>query len=141
MTDSILGASPSLATYVVVHQHHHFGWTMNTHTALSAEEAMRKDVLRYHPWLPQYGHRLSFSEGRYRVEYDGEPYPRAYFHTPAWAKMGDYWFGGRLHIGQADDCEKCGGTGVNHYNPFFECWKCGDGKTKGKSSGKARAAG
>ena len=143
MTNSTPGASssssPTNTKPYVVHQHHHYGWTMNTHLAGSPEEAMRNDLLKYHPWLSEYGHKVSFSDGRYKVEYAGEPYPRAYYTTPSWARMGDYWFGERIHIGSPDDCNKCGGTGVNHYYPWRQCWACGNGETKGKSSGKKKA--
>jgi hypothetical protein len=139
MADSAQGASPSFAHFTV-HQHHHFGWTMNSYSAVSPEAAMRQDILRYHPWLPDFGYRLAFKDGRYSVEYAGEPYPPAYFNTPAWARMGSFWFGERIHIGSADDCNKCGGTGVNHYYSWRQCWACGNGEAKGKSSGKRKAA-
>ena len=35
------------------------------------------------------------------------------------------------------DCPKCGGTGINHYYSWKECWSCGDDKKDGKSSGKS----
>jgi hypothetical protein len=131
--------SPPMAKFVV-HQHHHYGWTKNVHITASFEEAARADIYKYHPWLKDYGHTISFTNGDYEVKYNGEPYPPAYHNTPAWASMDDHWFGERLHQGAIDDCDKCGGTGVNHYYSWRQCWACGDKDKDGKSSGKQKVA-
>ena len=48
-----------------------------------------------------------------------------------------------MHLGKEDDCDKCGGTGVNQYWSDRQCWKCGEkdpsskfGYAKGKGTGK-----
>lgn len=134
-----------MAEYVI-HQHHHYGWTMNTYEADSAEEAMMMDLLKSHEWLPEYGHKVEFipDKQRYAVYFDGPPYPGAF--RGIFAYDGGYWFGDQMRIGAPDDCAECGGTGVNHYNPFCKCWKCDDidktrkyapHDTPGVGSGKA----
>jgi len=120
----------------VVHQHTHAGWYKHTHEAADANAAMYADLLRNHPWLRKYGHKAVFEEGRYVIQYNGEPFPPCYQGEKDF--MFPNWFGDRIHIGEPDDCAKCGGTGVNHYNPFRQCWECGDQELRGTSTGKIK---
>jgi len=119
----------------VVCQHHHYGWTKNTHEAATEKDAMLADILKYHDWLPNYSHQVEFKEGRYAVTYTGEnrslPLGRI-------QRNGDRWFSDQIRIGAAGDCVACGGTGVNHYNPFVQCWKCGDKTQRGVGAGKMK---
>jgi hypothetical protein len=131
-------------TTFTVHQHHHHGWTTNVHDAETAEEAMKADVMEYHPWLADYWHSLVLKDGRYSVTYEGEE-PRQTFSRIQF--KGDHWFGDQIHIGEADDCTACGGTDINHYHSWCQCWKCGETDpkstfiyTKGRSSGKQKVA-
>jgi hypothetical protein len=117
---------------------------MNEHNADTLEQAMEKDVYRYHPWLKKYGHRIDFDGTYYRVYYNGEPFSRA-FYAEKFTKDGDIWFSNRMHQGHSDDCDKCGGTGISHYNPFIQCHGCGErdenersGWAVGKGSGKIK---
>lgn len=129
----------------IVHQHHHFGWRTRRHEAASAEDAMRMDILLDHPWLVEYEHRLDLEEGAYAVYYEG---PLRQLPLGQIQGKGDYWFGDDIRIGSEDDCNACGGTGVNHYNPFVQCWSCGEripgGKSHqmmpGRSSGKIKVS-
>lgn len=128
----------------VIHQHHHYGWTTNVHEADNPEEALRADVLKYHPWLAEHEHELVLKEGRYSVSYEGAA-PREVFG--GFQYKGDHWFGDQIRVGEADDCNSCGGTGVNHYYSWCQCWKCGEpddssraGYRTGRSSGKRMIA-
>lgn len=124
----------------VVYQHHHYGWTKTSHIAEDAQGALQADVCHFHPWLIQYGHKIEFKDDGYVVYYDGEPYPPAYYSNhPMRLVMGTYWFGDQIRIGQPDDCPECGGTGINHYNPFVQCWECGDEAKEGRGTGKVAA--
>lgn len=126
---------------MIVHQHHHYGWTKDEEDSKSLDEAVRLNVLRYHDFLTDYqesdyeiSHDIGAEFPRYRVIWSADnPKPLA---LGSCVNSGQVWFGDRIEIGEPDDCDKCGGTGVNHYNPFVQCWKCGDGKTEGKGSGK-----
>lgn len=58
-------------------------------------------------------------------------------HFHGTLRPGDYWFNSKHRVGSPDDCLSCGGTGGSHYTSFgTECWKCGDGESRGRSSGK-----
>lgn len=107
-----------------VWQHHHHGWTMSKHEACSEEDALKSSVYLSHPWLSTFEHSIVIKDDRYVVTYMGEPRTLGFGSTQT---RGDYWFSDDIRIGKDDDCPGCGGTEVNHYNPFIPCWKCGRG--------------
>ena len=124
----------------IIHQKHHYGWTKSEHNTKNLDDAVENDILKYHDFLNEF-------KGKYSIEHTvgKEDYPS---YTVKWDDdephqmiggslvKGEYWFSDRLELGKSDDCAYCGGTGSNHYNPFVQCFECGDGKTEGKSSGK-----
>lgn len=127
----------------IIHQHHHYGWTKNEHEADTLEAAMLLDILKYHDWLPEYEYSINFDldKERYSVTYEGETRPI----FGGYQYKGDYWFSGKIRQGEIDDCDKCGGTGINHYYFNCQCWKCGEmdkqdptGYKLGRSSGKIK---
>jgi hypothetical protein len=127
-----------------VHQHHHYGWTTNVLEAETAHDAMTADIMKSHPWLADYEHALVFKDGRYSVTYEGAT-PRPIFGGEQ--VKGDHWFADQIHVGEADDCTACGGTGINHYYSWCQCWQCGETDPrsalfykKGRSSGKRMVA-
>ena len=50
----------------------------------------------------------------------------------------EVWFSDRIELGEVDDCPACGGTGKNFYNPFRQCWECGNKEKEGKGTGKIK---
>lgn len=128
-------------TEYVIHQHHHYGWTKRIHEAENENEAKLKDILKDHDWLPEYEYSIKFTDDGYSVTYEGEP--RWVFGGTQY--KGDHWFADQMRVGELDDCDKCGGTGVNHYYSWCQCWKCGEmdktskvGYKDGRSSGKMK---
>ena len=125
----------------VVHQHAHHGWTTNSYEADVFEEAARIDILESHSFLKEIVHKIDFSiiEGNlyYSVSYNGEE-PRPYLNPfgDGFQRKGDYWFGGKIREGSSDDCLDCGGTGINHYYVWRQCWGCGDQELDGRGTGK-----
>lgn len=127
----------------IVHQHNHAGWKTDVIKAESFEDAARESVLKYHGFLIDYAGLYSFElrtgdDGRiarYVVQWQSEDPKVNHFGPPLYS--GDHWFSDQIREGEADDCPKCGGTGANHYNPFNECWSCGDKTKPGRASGKA----
>lgn len=126
----------------IIHQHHHYGWTKNEHEAETLKEAMLLDILKYHPWLPEYEYSIKFDldKERYSVTYEGETRS---LPLGGYQYKGDYWFSDQIRKGEEDDCDACGGTGINHYYLSHQCWKCGGmdkedrtGYKRGRSSGK-----
>lgn len=119
----------------VVHQRHHFGWTKTKVMAESPNDAMYRDVLSSHDFLTKDNHT------HYVSEYGVLIYSAYTRRTlGGLLREGDLWFSVRCRIGENDDCDKCGGTGINYYNPFIQCWECGDGESEGKGTGKVANA-
>lgn len=104
----------------VVWQHNHAGWRMSKHEADSADDALKASVYHWHEWLPEFSHTLKIEDDRYIVDYTGEPRRVALGRV----QHAGYWFSDKVRIGKEDDCSACGGTGIDHYNPFNKCWKC-----------------
>jgi hypothetical protein len=144
----------------VIQRHEHHGWTKDVEVADNAREAIRANILHSHDWLANYAgkfsievwvnstfgkdHKIAETEEellnaecvRARVIWQDEtPYPI----FGGCIREGEIWFGVRVRIGEKDDCPECGGTGINHYNPFNQCWACGDKDKKGRGSGKVRS--
>ena len=131
-----------MAKYII-HHLNHAGWSTGEVETETLEEAIRltlnsttasfldkeyKDKYRIECDDPKSEYP------RYRVIWDNEEMKEFLFRRPL--KKGDVWWSERYELGAEDDCHKCGGTGVNHYNPFVQCWNCGDSTMKGRGSGK-----
>lgn len=127
---------------IILHLHNHAGWLTQRIEVATIEEAIKEGLRK----------RSSFLEkeyqGRYRIEHDdpNDEHPRFRVvwdddepKTFMWGdtrRKGDVWWSDRYELGEENDCEKCGGTGINHYNPFRQCWACGDKELEGKGLGK-----
>jgi len=127
---------------MIIHLHNHAGWRMRDIDAPSVAEAIRIGL----------GETAGFLEkeyaGRYRIEHDdpAAEYPKYriiwdhaepktfIFGYPR--RKGEEWWSDRFQVGAVDDCDMCGGTGVNHYNPWRQCWACGDKDKEGRGAGK-----
>lgn len=133
-------------TLFILHMHNHAGWHTQHINAETLEAAIVKGLDRTADFLSQE------YAGRYRVEHDDPasefPCYRVIWDSdePNWfglgrsrLRKGEEWWSNRFQVGEPDDCEDCGGTGVNHYNPFLQCWACGDQNLRGKGSGKKNA--
>ena len=126
----------------VVHIRRHCGWHTTREVAPNFSDAAIRAVVRTCKEFD-----LDVDKIPHRVEFQDDEYPYVTFwetsHRPvAFGRMqqpGDLWFSDRVREGAEDDCHACGGTGVNFYNPFVQCWKCGDQTAKGQSSGKQAA--
>jgi hypothetical protein len=126
----------------ILHMHNHAGWSTQTIEAKTLTEALTKGLNETAEFLSK-----EYAE-KYKVEHDdpADKYPRYrilwnddepktfYQGTPL--NKGDVWWSDRFQVGKADDCTSCGGTGINHYNSFMQCWKCGDREKEGKGTGK-----
>ncbi len=121
---------------IIVHQHQHHGWTTETYKASCFDDAARMDILAHHPFLSKFKHKIAFEENRYIVTYEDKTRRMLGGMVQPIQYPGDYWFGDKIREGSSDDCESCGGTGINHYNPFVQCWACGHEKRPGKGTGK-----
>ncbi len=121
-------------TEKIVHIHNHAGWKTFTVHAATDEHAFVVVILQTHGFLSEFQdqYEISFDRDGYAVKYTGPPRP--IFGGTQYP--GDHWFSDLIRIGEADDCYGCGGTGVNHYYGWRQCWKCGDQKLDGQSSGK-----
>jgi hypothetical protein len=123
----------------LVHCHNHAGWEQSIEEAESPAEAINQAIIRHHDFLEaeysgQYSIEVNLECTSYRVDWT-DPEPKPIFGGYLWP---GYWFGGKVRIGEDGDCPACGGTGVNHYNPFMQCWACGNSKEKGRGSGKTK---
>ena len=132
----------------IVHIHNHAGWKKNRVDAATQIDAIKAEIYRTHEWLSEYPHEIKFDgddatsdDHRYAVYYTGEvrTLPLGFRQYP-----GDLWFSDFIRVGEEDDCKSCGGTGINHYYHWCQCWRCGEkpGKqhkafyAEGRSSGK-----
>lgn len=111
--------------------HYHHGWRKHELPG-GEDEHLLAALLERYAFLAEY-------KGRYRVEikrtpersYDGKvavywdsDEPKTFaFGGPLW--KGDHWFTAfEFNVAPADACRYCGGTGIDHYNPFSHCWAC-----------------
>lgn len=128
----------------IVHIRRHCGWhTVEAEGATFGEAAVSAVVAT----CKQYG--LDLDKIPHSVEFrqsESDDYTSVVFRETASREVyrgrttpGEFWFGERVRQGNLDDCEKCGGTGTNFYNPFMQCWACGDRKQRGYGSGKKLA--
>lgn len=132
-------------TVFLLHMHNHAGWFTQSIQAENLTEALVKGLDKRAGFLSKE------YTGLYQVEYDDplSEFPRyrviwdsstpKYFPFDQPLQKGDVWWSDRFQVGGLEDCEKCGGTGVNHYNPFNQCWSCGDSNQEGKGTGKNKA--
>lgn len=128
-----------IMTTYLVHMHRHCGWYTATAEGATFAEAAVKAVIEM---CLKYG--LDVNTVPHTVEYiEYKGYPHVAFtetsRRQVWGRVtkpGDAWFWEQVREGQDEDCLKCGGTGINHYNPFMQCWGCGNHKEKGQGSGK-----
>ncbi len=127
---------------MIIHLHNHAGWRMREIDAPTVADAIRIGL----------GETAGFLEreyaGRYRIEHDNPnaEYPK---YRIIWDHdepktfilgypryKGDEWWSDRFQVGQPDDCDRCGGTGQNHYYSWRQCWACGDKNKEGRGTGK-----
>lgn len=128
----------------IVHIHQHFGWETTREPGETFAEAAVAAVVRVCK-----ERNLNLDEIPHAVEYrDRDGYQSVVFYETSRRRIfggytypGEYWFSDQVRQGHEDDCLSCGGTGVNHYNPFRQCWSCGDQEQNGKSSGKLKPNG
>jgi hypothetical protein len=130
----------------LLHYFNHAGFlSLDEIEADTVDDAAYKQMLARHSFLSEEG-ATPHTWGTRRREgnwidvlvYAKEQHPTAFGVIP----KGGYWFNSHHRVGESDDCRKCGGTGGNRYTNFVtQCWSCGDGKSKGRSSGKRREAG
>ena len=127
----------------VLHLHNHAGWSTQKIEASMVAEAIQKGLDKTAEFLSkeyQGNYRIEHDDPnsdfpRYRVVWDGNGI-KSFPLSPDILQKGDVWWSDRFQVGEDDDCTKCGGTGRNHYNPFVQCWSCGDDKQPGRGSGK-----
>lgn len=129
-------------TAFIIHLHNHAGWYTQTIEADNLADAIKKALHKRATFLSRK------YNGKYKIEHDdpnsGHPRFRVvwdddapkHFAWRATMCKGDVWWSDRFQVGEPDDCTSCGGTGVNHYNLFMQCWSCGDSTLKGKGTGK-----
>lgn len=131
-------------TKFIVHIRRHCGWhTTEAEGATFAEAAIAAVIAT----CKQYGldvdkvpHKVSFNErdkDYMSVVFREDSYRQVFRHVTS---PGELWFADQVRQGHEDDCTSCGATGVSHYNPFMQCWACGDRKMRGKGTGLARVA-
>lgn len=122
----------------IVHIRRHCGWHTTREAGANFGDAAIKAVVRtcaeFNLDVAEVPHRVEFRDGDYPAVIFWETSQRPVFMGTQFP--GDLWFSDRVREGAEDDCPKCGGTGVNFYNPFVQCWECGDQTVKGQSSGK-----
>jgi hypothetical protein len=127
----------------IVHIKRHCGWyTAEATGGTFAEAAIAAVVATCKKF------RLDLDTIPHAVAFKDDPeYPYVAFRETASrpifggiTRPGDLWFSETVRPGRADDCPSCGGTGVNFYNPFNQCWSCGDMKQRGKGTGKHKLA-
>ena len=127
----------------IVHIHRHCGWytteAEGTTFAEAAVTAVIATCLKYGLDVNTIPHSVAFQEkDGYASVVFKEQSTRAVYG--GMTQAGNLWFANRVRQGQPDDCPSCGGTGINHYNPFMQCWACGDKAQKGQGSGKRTEA-
>ena len=131
----------------VLHLHNHAGWRMRIISAISLEKAISEGLKETALFLSEkYAnkHRIECDDPndnypRYRVIWDCDE-PKIFPLHWMTLRKGDVWWSDRFQVGEKDDCSKCGGTGINHYYSWKQCWECGDSSLTGKGSGKARTS-
>lgn len=137
----------------IINQHFHYGWVSDTIKCENIDKAIEIAVLKYHEFLEK-----DF-KGKYKIvnTLKSDPYPMAKVYwdcenpksriilsrnmVPSLLHKGDLWFCHPIRIGSKNDCKECGGTGINHYNPFVQCYMCGNLKLRGKGTGKKQKGG
>lgn len=121
-----------------IHAKLHSGWVTLTASGDSFAEAAIAGVVQLmkdrHLNLDAIPHTVEF--------FDADGYPRVKFFEAserpvttfgfrsAVTKPGDWWFSVRVQEGKAGDCGRCGGTGLDFYNPFVPCGSCNGGRAK-----------
>ena len=125
----------------ILHMKNHAGWHTQFIIAESVMNAITQGLDCRASFLSQK------YAGKYKIEHDDPQSERPQFYVK-WdsdqpksfsygqpLNRGDLWWSDQFRIGSLDDCQSCGGTGVNHYNPFNQCWGCGDKNKEGRGSG------
>lgn len=127
-------------TKFVVHIRRHCGWfTTEAEGATFGEAAVAAAVAvnkKYGLDLDSIPHTAEFRSDAdgYRSVVFREASRRRIFN--GFTAPGALWFADQVREGKAGDCLCCAGTGVNFYNPFMQCWACGDNRQKGLGTGK-----
>lgn len=131
---------------MIIHMHNHAGWRMHTVDAETVADSIKIALRETAKFLDDdYAGKWRLSHDdpaaeapRFRIVWDhDEPktfilgYPR---------HRGDEWWSDRFQVGAEDDCPQCGGTGINHYYGWRQCWACGDRDQDGRGTGKANLA-